>query len=106
MYMYMYACIYEGLLERVYAENTLSPDTHTHTHTHTHTPTHTHTHTHSLTDDSTETFWESRDEPRGRPRTLTVSFNKEYQVFAAAVHIDNQKDSGVREHVQKLGQCG
>jgi hypothetical protein len=50
----------------------------------------------SLTDDSTETFWESRDEPRGRPRSLTVSFNQESRVFAAAVHIDNQKDSGQR----------
>ena len=56
-------------------------------------------HTHvvgSLTDGSTETFWESHDEPRGRARTLTLTFNKECQVFAVAVHIDNQKDSGVR----------
>ena len=49
----------------------------------------------SLTDGSTETFWESRDEPRGRPRQLTVTFEEEQRIFAAAVHIDNQKDSGV-----------
>lgn len=49
----------------------------------------------SLTDGSTETFWESRDEPRGRPRHLTVTFDKEKKVFGVAVHIDNQKDGGV-----------
>ncbi len=49
----------------------------------------------SLTDGSTETFWESRDEPRGQPRKLTVSFDKERLLFACAVHIDNQKDGGV-----------
>lgn len=49
----------------------------------------------SLTDGSTETFWESRDEPRGQPRKLTVSFDKERSFFACAVHIDNQKDGGV-----------
>lgn len=49
----------------------------------------------SLTDGSTETFWESRDEPRGRPRHLTITFDKEKKVFGVAVHIDNQKDGGV-----------
>ena len=52
----------------------------------------------SLTDGSTETFWESRDEPRGRPRHITVTFDKEKKVFGAAVHIDNQKDGGVCPH--------
>ena len=52
----------------------------------------------SLTDSSTETFWESRDEPRGRPRQITVAFEEEQRVFAAAVHIDNQKDSGVSKY--------
>ena len=51
----------------------------------------------SLTDNSTETFWESRDEPRGRPRQITVSFEQERKVFAVAIHVDNHKDSGVRE---------
>lgn len=49
----------------------------------------------SLTDGSTETFWESRDEPRGKPRQLTVTFDKEMEVFGVSVHIDNQKDGGV-----------
>ena len=51
----------------------------------------------SLTDGSTETFWESRDEPRGRPRQLTVTFDKEKEVFGVSVHIDNQKDGGVSQ---------
>ena len=50
----------------------------------------------SLTDGSTETFWESRDEPRGKPRQLNVTFEGEKKVFAVAVHIDNQKDAAVR----------
>ena len=92
-----------------------------HAYAYTHTHTHTHTHaqavevslmenilpagklkvssndamSNSLTDGSTETFWESRDEPRGRPRQLTVTFEEEQRVFGAVVHIDNQKDSGV-----------
>ena len=49
----------------------------------------------SLTDGSTETFWESRDEPRGQLRKLTVTFDNEQSLFACAVHIDNQKDGGV-----------
>ena len=49
----------------------------------------------SLTDGSTETFWESRDEPRGKPRQLTVTFDNEKEVFGVSVHIDNQKDGGV-----------
>ena len=53
----------------------------------------------SLTDGSTETFWESRDEPRGRPRHLTITFDKEKKVFGVSVHIDNQKDGGVRQCV-------
>ena len=50
----------------------------------------------SLTDGSTETFWESRDEPRGKPRSITVTYDKVIKIFAASIHIDNQKDSGVR----------
>ena len=51
----------------------------------------------SLTDGSTETFWESRDEPRGRPRQISITFDKEKKVFGVSVHIDNQKDGGVSE---------
>ena len=49
----------------------------------------------SLNDGSTETFWESRDEGRGKPRYILVTFDKPTRVFAACIHIDNQKDSGV-----------
>jgi len=50
----------------------------------------------SLTDKSTETFWESRDEPRSKPKMITVTFNTGITVFGVAVHVDNQKDAGVR----------
>jgi len=49
----------------------------------------------SLTDGSTETFWESRDEPRSKAKALTITFNDEKHLFAAAIHNDNSKDSGV-----------
>ena len=49
----------------------------------------------SLTDGSTETFWESRDELRGKPRSITVTYDKVIKIFAASIHIDNQKDAGV-----------
>jgi E3 ubiquitin-protein ligase MYCBP2 len=47
----------------------------------------------SLNDGSTETFWESRDEPRGKPRSITVTFEKKRRLFGASIHIDNTKDS-------------
>ena len=49
----------------------------------------------SLTDGSTETFWESRDEPRSKTKALMVTFNDDKKLYAAAVHNDNGKDSGV-----------
>ena len=49
----------------------------------------------SLTDKSTETFWESRDEPRAKAKQITVTFDKTFPIFGVAVHIDNQKDGGV-----------
>ena len=49
----------------------------------------------SLTDGSTETFWESRDEPRSKTKALMVTFNNDKKLYAAAVHNDNGKDSGV-----------
>lgn len=51
----------------------------------------------SLTDGSTETFWESRDEPRGKPRTITISYDRKIRPFGASIHIDNTKDSGVSQ---------
>ena len=50
----------------------------------------------SLTDKSTETFWESRDEPRAKSKQITITFEEMLPVFGVAVHIDNQKDAGVR----------
>lgn len=50
----------------------------------------------SLTDKSTETFWESRDEARAKAKQITVTFEVFYPVFGVAVHIDNQKDAAVR----------
>ena len=49
----------------------------------------------SLTDGSTETFWESRDEPRSKTKALMVTFNDDKKLYAAAIHNDNGKDSGV-----------
>ena len=49
----------------------------------------------SLTDASTETFWESRDEGRSKTRSITVTFDNPAKVFAGCIHIDNQKDAGV-----------
>ena len=49
----------------------------------------------SLTDKSTETFWESRDEPRAKAKQLTINFDKPFPVFGVSVHVDNQKDVGV-----------
>ena len=49
----------------------------------------------SLTDGSTETFWESRDEGRAKPRCITITYNNPTSLFGACIHIDNQKDSGV-----------
>ncbi len=50
----------------------------------------------SLVDKSTETFWESRDEARAKSKHITVTFDVIYPVFGVAVHIDNQKDAGVK----------
>ena len=49
----------------------------------------------SLTDKSTETFWESKDEARAKSKQITVTFDMFCPVFGVSVHIDNQKDAGV-----------
>lgn len=51
----------------------------------------------SLVDKSTETFWESRDEPRAKSKMITVTFDSVVHVFGVCVHVDNQKDSGVSD---------
>ncbi len=53
----------------------------------------------SLTDKSTETFWESRDEPRAKSKLITVTFDRALPIFGVAVHVDNQKDGGVRARI-------
>jgi hypothetical protein len=58
----------------------------------------------SLTDKSTETFWESRDEARAKSKQITVTFETYYPVFGVAVHVDNQKDAGVS--VKERGREG
>ena len=50
----------------------------------------------SLTDKSTETFWESREDARAKTNQITVSFDTYHPVFGVAVHVDNQKDARVR----------
>ena len=62
----------------------------------------------SLTDKSTETFWESRDEPRAKSKQITINFDRVFNIFGVAVHIDNQKDGGVRAEIQGCwcGACG
>ena len=57
----------------------------------------------SLTDGSTETFWESRDDARDKPRSVTATFIKPVPFFGAAVHVDNLKDAGVSKWYHK--QC-
>ena len=49
----------------------------------------------SLTDASTETFWESSGESRGNFKKIDLTFEEEVVPCAAAVHIDNTKDTGV-----------
>lgn len=47
----------------------------------------------ALTDNSTETFWESDEEDRNKSKTIEVSLNKfEYSCKMIAVHIDNTRD--------------
>lgn len=62
----------------------------------------------SLTDKSTETFWESKDEARAKSKQITVTFDMFCPMFGVAVHIDNQKDAGVSPPLPKLfpTRCG
>lgn len=50
----------------------------------------------SLFDGSTETFWESGDEDRGKVKIITLTFDKcNTPVSTACVYVDNVRDSGV-----------
>lgn len=49
----------------------------------------------SLTDNSTETFWESGDEDRNKTKTLTLTCCPRSHPTMIYVHIDNCRDLGV-----------
>ncbi|CAH1777009.1 unnamed protein product [Owenia fusiformis] len=46
----------------------------------------------SLTDNTTETFWESGDEDRNKTKSITITFNNESIPKIIYVHIDNSRD--------------
>ena len=50
-------------------------------------------------DSSTETFWESGDEDRGKIKSLTLTCKDEQTPMLVAVHIDNSRDIGVRRPI-------
>lgn len=49
----------------------------------------------SLTDNCTETFWESGDEDRNKTKTLTIFCPQGYHPLLVCIHIDNCRDLGV-----------
>lgn len=47
----------------------------------------------SLTDNSTETFWESDEEDRNKSKIIEISMNKfDYVCKMIFVHVDNSRD--------------
>lgn len=51
----------------------------------------------SLIDNSTETFWESDDEDRNKPKFIECALNKtNYVCKAIYIHVDNSRDIGVK----------
>lgn len=51
----------------------------------------------SLTDNSTETFWESGDEDRNKTKTITIFCGAHTYPRMIYIHIDNCRDLAVRE---------
>ena len=49
----------------------------------------------SLTDNSTETFWESGDEDRNKTKSIIVTASAQHSPKMVYVHIDNSRDLGV-----------
>lgn len=49
----------------------------------------------SLTDNSTETFWESGDEDRNKVKMLNLSCAVQVHPRMVYIHIDNCRDLGV-----------
>lgn len=45
-----------------------------------------------LTDGSTETFWESGDEDRNKPKVITIRVKDSSTPAMLAIHIDNSRD--------------
>lgn len=56
----------------------------------------------SLTDNSTETFWESGDEDRNRSKFLTIKCHVKASARILYVHIDNARDLGVSQFILTL----
>lgn len=50
----------------------------------------------SLTDNSTETFWESGDEDRNKTKSITILCPQGHHPLLVCVHVDNCRDLGVR----------
>ncbi|XP_059170813.1 E3 ubiquitin-protein ligase MYCBP2-like isoform X4 [Physella acuta] len=48
----------------------------------------------SLTDNSTETFWESGDEDRNKMKVLTITCSSKTVPYVVYVHVDNIRDIG------------
>lgn len=57
----------------------------------------------SLTDNSTETFWESGDEDRNRSKFLTIKCHVKASARILYVHIDNARDLGVSQFTLSYG---
>ena len=49
----------------------------------------------SLTDGSTETFWESGDEDRGKMKLITIQICPETAPRIVCIYVDNSRDMGV-----------
>lgn len=54
----------------------------------------------SLTDNSTETFWESGDEDRNKVKMLNLSCAVQVHPRMVYIHIDNCRDLGVSYYNQ------
>ncbi|PIK49705.1 putative E3 ubiquitin-protein ligase MYCBP2 [Apostichopus japonicus] len=56
-----------------------------------------------LTDGSTETFWESGDEDRNKPKVITIKVKDASTPSMLAVHIDNSRDLRNKVNLVTLG---
>lgn len=62
----------------------------------------------SLFDGSTETFWESGDEDRGKVKTITLAVDKDKckgPLSTVCIYIDNARDSGVTLSLTSTTAC-